>query len=329
VAPDDGVTPAGDGTLYVVPGVVQAYPASMSPPPAARGAGWVTPDVTPADVQASRDHQHRERVVQELTAQAEALAEAVRAARQAGAVSARPGSGHAEQANAAREDRSDPDNAEKNEKKKGAKRKTARPASPQAVRPPASAVAESPSELPDAHARRSKGTQTPGPLEPAEKLDYESLSEGDADLAFVDAEDPQPITPVVEGEPASAHRMATVQAREARQRPAPLALWAQREHHHAARRRATRAAAGDKSAAAGPALDDLQALLKDLNIPAALAETGYAAGCRIRRIRIRRRTGPRPVEKDAPVVILSRRALERLRPVLQKRPAPERAAARG
>jgi hypothetical protein len=31
-------------------------------------------------------------------------------------------------------------------------------------------------------------------------------------------------------------------------------------------------------------------------------------------VRVKRRTGPRPVEKNAPVVILSRRALERLRP---------------
>jgi hypothetical protein len=73
----------------------------------------------------------------------------------------------------------------------------------------------------------------------------------------------------------------------------------------------------------------LHELLKSLNIPLALAETGYTAGCRIRRVRVRRRKGPRPVEKNAPVVILSRRALERLRPAVVARMPPEAAAARG
>jgi hypothetical protein len=76
-------------------------------------------------------------------------------------------------------------------------------------------------------------------------------------------------------------------------------------------------------------LSDLHAILKELNIPPALAEIGYAAGCMIKRVRVRRRPGPRPVEKNAPVVILSRRALERLRPVPTRRSPQHAAAAQG
>jgi hypothetical protein len=75
--------------------------------------------------------------------------------------------------------------------------------------------------------------------------------------------------------------------------------------------------------------NELHALLEQINIPPALAEIGFAAGCRIRRVRVRRRAGPRPVEKNAPVVILSRRALERLRPAVARRSPPEAAVARG
>jgi hypothetical protein len=114
-----------------------------------------------------------------------------------------------------------------------------------------------------------------------------------------------------------------------RQRPAPLVLWAHRGHYGAARPAHAAGGGGEAHQGRGAALSDLHAILKGLNIPPALAEIGYAAGCKIKRVRVRRRPGPRPVEKNAPVVILSRRALERLRPPASPRSVPDAAVARG
>jgi hypothetical protein len=119
--------------------------------------------------------------------------------------------------------------------------------------------------------------------------------------------------------------------RPQRQRPAPLVLWAHRGHYHygGTRRAPGTGGGGESPQGRAAALSDLHAILKELNIPPALAEIGYAAGCKIKRVRVRRRPGPRPVEKNAPVVILSRRALERLRPVPARRSPQHAAAAQG
>jgi hypothetical protein len=106
-------------------------------------------------------------------------------------------------------------------------------------------------------------------------------------------------------------------------------MWAHRGHYGGTRRSPGGSGTGEPQQRGGAALSDLHAILKHLNIPAALAEIGYAAGCKIKRVRVPRRAGPRPVEKNAPVVILSRRALERLRPVASRRSLPDAAAARG
>jgi hypothetical protein len=273
-------------------------------------ATWDEADRELAARQAEREQAHRERVVRELTVQAEALAEAVKAAQQAGSFLPAP----ATRARAQRED--------------SAARKTqgrARPA-----------------------ARRSRrGAAPPADdldgADPADPLRYDELYAGSDESADAFADDEAhsieagPLPAAADPERAGAAPIPAGKAssrrgvqRASRQRPAPLALWAHRQTgHHNGTRRAARAAGGTDAHQPTPGPCDLPELLKSLNIPLALAETGYTAGCRIRRIRVRRRKGPRPVEKNAPIVIISRRALERLRPAVVPRVPPEAAAARG
>jgi len=156
---------------------------------------------------------------------------------------------------------------------------------------------------------------------------YEALFGGGQDDVDTATATPDGDTASRKGRIASA---ATIgKRRPDRQRPAPLVLWAHRGHYGGVRPAHSAGAGGETHQGRAPALSDLHAILKELNIPPALAEIGYAAGCKIKRVRVRRRPGPRPVEKNAPVVILSRRALERLRPPDPRRSVPDAAVARG
>jgi len=281
-APPEGHT--GDRTTPAAePGrTTRHQPAAHVP------SAWEEAERELAARQAEREHIHRERVVRELTVQAEALADAVRAAQQLGTVAATGA--------VARTGRREDTTA----------RKTGR-------RHPAGAASGGAVET--THADHEQ----PADDEP---LRYDALYDGaDADTdALPD-----------DGAPARRRTPATsaVGNRARRQRPAPLAMWAHRGHHVRARRSQSAEAGGGSHQERTLPVNELHALLKELNIPPALAEIGFAAGCRIGRVRIKRRPGPRPVEKNAPVVILSRRALERLRPVAIRRSPPEAAVARG
>jgi len=63
-----------------------------------------------------------------------------------------------------------------------------------------------------------------------------------------------------------------------------------------------------------PVTDDFRALLRELNLPAGVEAVRYATGCRIRRVRVKRRARkPRRTGTPAPIVILSRRLLEQVK----------------
>jgi hypothetical protein len=269
---------------------------------------WEEAERELAERQAEREHIHRERVVRELTVQAEALTEAVKAAQQLGSGAPAPAtkrSGRREGAGA----RSAPAGARGGVEAAG----SANGSFDAFEEPPISGPAGARETL---HEEAGGGVEAP--------LRYDALFAGRQDDTAAELEETSP-----RRRRASAGRAAAAGNRKQRQRPAPLALWAHRDHHAGGRR----SHQGDMPGAPHPgrtvAVNDLHALLKELNIPPALAEIGYAAGCRIGRVRVRRRPGPRPVEKNAPVVILSRRALERLRPVAVRRSPPEAAVARG
>jgi hypothetical protein len=296
---------AAPGRLVVVP-VYQPVRGGVTP---LSHATWDETDRELAARQTEREQAHRERVVRELAAQAEALTEAVKAAQQAGGFGPAPPArtrGQREETVAAR-------------KKPPRGRQTGRSKS--------------------GVASRSDDVDETVPDEP---LRYDELYAGPDDTADAVALDDADREGLATADEAEAGRRGgnavadgktgrrRAERRPPRDRPAPLALWAHRQHrYHNGTRRAARAGGGGEARETTPGPCDLHELLKSLNIPLALAETGYTAGCRIRRVRVRRRKGPRPVEKNAPVVILSRRALERLRPAVVPQMPPEAAAARG
>ena len=263
------------------------------PPDGSSGSGWEEAERELAARQAEREHIHRERVVRELTVQAEALAEAVKAAQQLGTVAPQ---GHSPRA----------------------RRRDDAPARKHAAGG-RGGQARSPVSGDPLHSSPSQGAFD-------EPVTYEALfgGEDDGDAAEVDVEAAHTSAG---GDRAGANGAS----RPERQRPAPLVLWARRGHYHygGPRRAHGTGGGGETPQGRAAALSDLHAILKELNIPPALAEIGYAAGCMIKRVRVRRRPGPRPVEKNAPVVILSRRALERLRPVPARRSPQHAAAAQG
>jgi hypothetical protein len=109
---------------------------------------------------------------------------------------------------------------------------------------------------------------------------------------------------------------ASAPARTPRLRPAPLAMWARKDGSVV---KPSTAAPGNGETD-GSRASDVRLLLRGLNLPPWVAEVGWTGACRIDRVRVkarpkRRRRGGR----KAPVVILSRRVLERLRPLTVKR----------
>ncbi len=257
-------------------------------------SGWEEAERELAARQAEREHIHRERVVRELTVQAEALAEAVKAAQQLGTVSPQ---GHSQRA-PRRGDAPARRNAAA-----GARGGRARPAI-------------------DTETLQSRSYEAGG----NEPVSYDALFGGGADDVDVEVTSDLDAEQGHVGGDAAAAKSGN---RPQRQRPAPLVLWAHRGHYGGTRRAHGANGTGESQQRRVTALSDLHAILKELNIPPAFAEIGYAAGCRIKRVRVKRRPGPRPVEKNAPVVILSRRALERLRPAIARRSAPDAAVAGG
>jgi len=118
--------------------------------------------------------------------------------------------------------------------------------------------------------------------------------------------------------------------------PAPLAIWARREESaFFTAATGTAAANGHSNGKGAAAALELGSILDELNLPAPVAAVSYARGCRIRKVKVpatapaKKRAGTagrKDTEKDkekekekekkgapAPLIVLSRRILEELR----------------
>jgi len=99
--------------------------------------------------------------------------------------------------------------------------------------------------------------------------------------------------------------------------PAPLAIWARRENNVGTPGK--NGHASDNSNGSNPPV--FRAILDNLNLPAPVAAVTYASGCRIHKVRVpsepRKAKGKTRAkgtnDPDAPVIILSRKALEEVR----------------
>jgi hypothetical protein len=112
-------------------------------------------------------------------------------------------------------------------------------------------------------------------------------------------------------------------AGQERRGPRPLAMWARQNKEGDA-------AGASATAQAQAAQDDVNALMRGLQLPPPIAIVGFAAGCRIRRIRVKARKSKRKKPTNGRLVIVSRKVLDQLRPprtrslVATAAPAPAR-----
>jgi hypothetical protein len=106
----------------------------------------------------------------------------------------------------------------------------------------------------------------------------------------------------------SRHQARASERGTVRHGPRPLAMWARRD---------------DGASAAPPlwtpsptlvtAQDETAALMRGLQLPHSIAAVRYAGGCRIQRVRVKSQPPP-PKVPNTPIVIVSRRLLEEVRP---------------
>jgi hypothetical protein len=92
--------------------------------------------------------------------------------------------------------------------------------------------------------------------------------------------------------------------------PRKLAIWARRADEAAAPVNLLASALTDHVASTD---DEMAALMRGLQLPVAIAAVRYARGARIERVRIKARRRRR-LQKDAPTLVVSRKALDELRP---------------
>jgi hypothetical protein len=94
------------------------------------------------------------------------------------------------------------------------------------------------------------------------------------------------------------------QAARGQRGPRPLAIWARRHVEEAA----------GPATANGRSTDSAVAVMGGLLLPPAIAAVRYAGGCRIRRVKVKASTKRHRRVPNAPVIILSKRLLEQVRP---------------
>jgi len=92
--------------------------------------------------------------------------------------------------------------------------------------------------------------------------------------------------------------------------PRKLAIWARRTDEAAPPVNLLVSAITQQAASTD---DEMAALMRGLQLPASIAAVRYARGARIERVRIKARRR-RPLKKDAPTLVVSRKALDELRP---------------
>ena len=112
--------------------------------------------------------------------------------------------------------------------------------------------------------------------------------------------------------------------------PAPLAIWARRENGGPPVPPAVDTSPSPERVRPGVAVGpDFSAILNDLNLPGHVAAVSYGSGCRIGKVRIRARAAKKQAAgkrkkngRPVPLIILSRRILEKLRAAPRADPDP-------